>query len=259
MWAPLDKKDAKKLVHGPKKDEASTSVNQAQILKRDYGSSVGVCEKNGPVKPSEKAVGLNLGDNSVLGSLGGSDPQLKVVDVTVSGVDGPGPVPALNGVDFPPLGGGTVGGLKTAVWPRPTISRKKYKPKLSRSKSMLYRPSPKEGKWFFDISKSSFGPRESPRVETKNSFDTLQNEEDCFDTDHGLWEKDMLMVRKFYETNTQPSDDVFKSWSEKLRAYYVMLTKFDPVNEAMVETKNEDEIEVESETDESARDIARGV
>ncbi|MFS7991459.1 hypothetical protein Hanom_Chr12g01070991 [Helianthus anomalus] len=69
----------------------------------------------------------------------------------------------------------------------------------------------------------------------------------------------MLMVRKFYETNTQPPDAVFKSWSEKLRAYYVMLTKFDPTNEAMIETKDEDEIEVESEMDESARDIASGV
>ncbi|MFS7991463.1 hypothetical protein Hanom_Chr12g01071031 [Helianthus anomalus] len=69
----------------------------------------------------------------------------------------------------------------------------------------------------------------------------------------------MLMVRKFYETNTQPPDDVFKSWSEKLRAYYVMLTKFDPTSEAMIETKDEDEIEVESEMDESARDISSGV
>ncbi|MFS7993024.1 hypothetical protein Hanom_Chr12g01089171 [Helianthus anomalus] len=69
----------------------------------------------------------------------------------------------------------------------------------------------------------------------------------------------MLMVRKYYETNTQPSDEIFSSWSEKLKAYYLMLTKFDPAKEAMIETKGEDEVEVESETDESARDIARGV
>ncbi|MFS7920106.1 hypothetical protein Hanom_Chr03g00220451 [Helianthus anomalus] len=118
---------------------------------------------------------------------------------------------------------------------------------------------PKNGSGFYDVSRNNFGPRQSPTFETKNSFDTLRNEEDCFDTEHGLWEKDMLMVRKYYEMNTQPSDDVFKSWSEKLRAYYVMLTKFEPVNEAMVETRSEDEIEVESEMDESARDMVRGI
>ncbi|MFS7912250.1 hypothetical protein Hanom_Chr02g00127791 [Helianthus anomalus] len=69
----------------------------------------------------------------------------------------------------------------------------------------------------------------------------------------------MLMVRKYYENNTCPPKDIFSSWSDKVKAYYVMLTKFDPVNEAMVETTNEDAIEVESETDESARDIARRV
>ncbi|MFS7919713.1 hypothetical protein Hanom_Chr03g00215931 [Helianthus anomalus] len=103
-----------------------------------------------------------------------------------------------------------------------------------------------------------FGPRQDPLVETKNAFGSLQ-EDDCFDTEHGLWEKEMLMVRKFYETNTQPPDEVFSSWSEKLKAYYFMLTKFDPVKDALVETNVEDEVEVESETDESARDIARGV
>ncbi|MFS8033148.1 hypothetical protein Hanom_Chr17g01566111 [Helianthus anomalus] len=69
----------------------------------------------------------------------------------------------------------------------------------------------------------------------------------------------MLMVRKFYETNTQPPDEVFASWSEKLKAYYLMLTKFDLVKEAMVETNAEDEVEVESETDELARDIGFGL
>ncbi|MFS8023776.1 hypothetical protein Hanom_Chr16g01455511 [Helianthus anomalus] len=123
----------------------------------------------------------------------------------------------------------------------------------------LQNETKRKGSGFFDVSKNMFGPRESPKVETKNAFGSLQDDEDCFDTEQGLWEKEMLLVRKFYETNTQPPNDVFKSWSEKQRAYYVMLTKFDPVNEAMIETKNEDEIEVESETDESARDIVRGV
>ncbi|MFS7999397.1 hypothetical protein Hanom_Chr12g01165641 [Helianthus anomalus] len=69
----------------------------------------------------------------------------------------------------------------------------------------------------------------------------------------------MLLVRKFYESNTCPPDDIFTSWSDKMKAYYVMLTKFDPVKEAMGERSVENEVEVESETDESARDIVRGV
>ncbi|MFS7916645.1 hypothetical protein Hanom_Chr03g00179741 [Helianthus anomalus] len=73
----------------------------------------------------------------------------------------------------------------------------------------------RKGSGYFDVSRQNFLPRVSPIVETKNAFDTLQNEEDCFDTEHGLWENEMLMVRKFYETNTQPPDDVFSWWSEK--------------------------------------------
>ncbi|MFS7969648.1 hypothetical protein Hanom_Chr09g00811641 [Helianthus anomalus] len=69
----------------------------------------------------------------------------------------------------------------------------------------------------------------------------------------------MLLVRKFYETNTCPPNDIYSSWSDKMKAYYVMLTKFDPVKDAMVETSVENEVEVESETDEAARDMASGV
>ncbi|MFS7894741.1 hypothetical protein Hanom_Chr09g00848991 [Helianthus anomalus] len=135
----------------------------------------------------------------------------------------------------------------------PSESGPKHDPVLTQNMGQ------RKGSGFFDVSSQNFGPRVSPTVETKNNFDTLQNEEDCFDTEHGLWEKEMLMVRKFYEINTQSPDNVFSSWSEKLKAYYVRLTKFDPVKEALVETNVEDELEVESETDESARDIARGV
>ncbi|KAJ0771216.1 hypothetical protein HanPI659440_Chr07g0266501 [Helianthus annuus] len=114
------------------------------------------------------------------------------------------------------------------------------------------------GSGFFDVSQNNFGPRQSPVLETKNSFGKLQDEEECYDTEFGLWEKEMLLVRKFYEADTCPPDDVFTSWSDKMKDYYVMLTKFDPVKEAMVETSVENEVEVESETDESARDIVRG-
>ncbi|MFS7958689.1 hypothetical protein Hanom_Chr08g00681721 [Helianthus anomalus] len=114
------------------------------------------------------------------------------------------------------------------------------------------------GSGFFDITQNYLGPQKSTLVETKNSFDKLQDEEECFDTEYGLWEKELLLVRKFYETNTCPPFDVYSSWSDKMKAYYVILTKFDPVKDAMVETSGENEIKVESETDEAARDIARG-
>ncbi|MFS7996540.1 hypothetical protein Hanom_Chr12g01131131 [Helianthus anomalus] len=184
--------------------------------------------------------------------------------------------PVLSGEDFPPLqNSGNLGGQKTADGPGPAVKHTKNQSPINAGLiygstgpgmndnlgclQKLQNEAQRKGSGFFDVSKNSFGPRQCPSLETKNSFESLQVEEDCFDTEHGLWEKEMLMVRKFYETDTQPPDDVFKSWSEKLRTYYMMLTKFEPVNEAMIETKNEDEIEVESETDESARDIARGV
>ncbi|MFS7972583.1 hypothetical protein Hanom_Chr09g00846521 [Helianthus anomalus] len=116
-----------------------------------------------------------------------------------------------------------------------------------------------KGSRFLDVSKNDFGSRQSPKLETKNTFGMLQDKEECYDTEFGLWEKEMFLVRKYYETNICPPVDVFSSWSDKMKAYYVMLTKFDPVNEAMVETSVENEVEVESKTDESARDIVRGL
>ncbi|KAJ0869919.1 hypothetical protein HanRHA438_Chr11g0494401 [Helianthus annuus] len=262
-WAPLAKKDVDRLVHGSKVNDAGPSVARNYVAGSSGGSVV------------DRAAGPNL-----VTDLGGANTR-------------PGPVLLDSVEQFPPLAAGPI---DAAVGTGPAALRSllsKAGPACSQDNKVgptgpdlvdlgavvkpgpnLVSPNiygvnsdpvlmevkgPKNGSGFYDISRNNFGSRQSPTLETKNSFDTLQNEEDCFDTEHGLWEKDMLKVRKFYETNTQPSDDVFKSWSEKLRAYYVMLTKFDLVNEAMVETKNEDEIEVKSETDESARDIARGV
>ncbi|MFS7905446.1 hypothetical protein Hanom_Chr01g00047791 [Helianthus anomalus] len=65
------------------------------------------------------------------------------------------------------------------------------------------------GSGFFDVSQNNFGPRQSSILETKNTFRSLQDDEDCFDTEHGPWEKEMLMLRKFYKTNSHPPDDVF--------------------------------------------------
>ncbi|MFS8034923.1 hypothetical protein Hanom_Chr17g01586931 [Helianthus anomalus] len=197
-----------------------------------------------------RAAGLKVGAGAGLGS---ADKGLGLLDYE----------------NFPPLGAARVGRLPLGPSSSGSNGSRLHGPNVvpdnnlmlkNPMKSMIDNLSEKsKGSGFFDVSLNNFGHRKSPNLEVKNTFDAIQNDEDCFDIEYGLWEKDMLMVRKFYETNTPPSDDVFKSWSEKLRAYYVMLTKFDPVNEAMVETKNEDEIEVESETDESVRDIVRGV
>ncbi|KAM0060980.1 hypothetical protein Hdeb2414_s0004g00130571 [Helianthus debilis subsp. tardiflorus] len=241
-WAPLEKKDVNRLIYGPKMDGAGPSVDKAGLEKTQNvknGPAVGNGVQFGPVKPSEKASGLKLGGGTSVGLSEGSCLHQNATAVSVE--SGSGPIPALNDKEFPPLhsvGSKSKGPMKAMVENLREIWR---------------------GSGFFDISQNNFRPRQSTLVETKNSFDTLQNEEDCFDTEHGLWEKEMVMVRKFYETNTKPPDDVFSSWSEKLKTYYVMLTKIDPVKENLVETNVEDEVEVESETDESARDIARGV
>ncbi|KAF5821978.1 hypothetical protein HanXRQr2_Chr01g0021101 [Helianthus annuus] len=106
---------------------------------------------------------------------------------------------------------------------------------------------PVKGSGFFDVSKNVFGPGPSPNVNTKNSFGTLQDEEDCFDTDLGLWEHEIEMVKKFVETSTRPKIEEYSSWSENMRKYYDGLTKI-----------NGDEAEVESETDEMVRFMKLG-
>ncbi|KAJ0532525.1 hypothetical protein HanRHA438_Chr09g0380391 [Helianthus annuus] len=95
---------------------------------------------------------------------------------------------------------------------------------------------------YFDLSKRDFGHGPSSNVSTKNSFGTLCDEEECFDTDLGLWEHEIEMVKKFVESNTRPKIEGYSAWSENLRKYYDSLTKVDG-----------DEAEVESDTGETAQ------
>ncbi|MFS7904281.1 hypothetical protein Hanom_Chr01g00034291 [Helianthus anomalus] len=99
-----------------------------------------------------------------------------------------------------------------------------------------------KGSGYFDVSKQVFGHGPSQNVSIKNSFGTLRDEEECFDTDPGMWEHEIEMVKKFVETSTRPKIEEFSSWSENMRKYYDGLIKV-----------NGDEAEVESETDEMVR------
>ncbi|MFS8004259.1 hypothetical protein Hanom_Chr13g01223621 [Helianthus anomalus] len=103
------------------------------------------------------------------------------------------------------------------------------------------------GSGFFDVSKSEFGSQIGPSCKTTNSFGTLRDVEECFDTDVGLWEHEIEMAKKFVETSTRRKIEEYSSWSENMRKYYDGLTKM-----------NEDD-EVASETDEMARFMKSGV
>ncbi|KAJ0719352.1 hypothetical protein HanLR1_Chr08g0280761 [Helianthus annuus] len=98
------------------------------------------------------------------------------------------------------------------------------------------------GSGFYDVSKNVFGSQVGPTCNTTNSFGTLRDEEDCFDTDLGMWEHEIEMVKKFVETSTRPKIEEYSSWSENMRKYYDGLTKV-----------NGDEAEVESDTGETTQ------
>ncbi|KAJ0698738.1 hypothetical protein HanOQP8_Chr10g0347961 [Helianthus annuus] len=104
-----------------------------------------------------------------------------------------------------------------------------------------------KGSGFFDVSKQDFGLGPKQVVNTKNSFGSLCDEDDCFDTDLGLWENEIEIVKKFVESNTRPKIEDYGSWSANMKKYYDGLTKM-----------NEDD-EVASETDEMARFMKSGV
>ncbi|MFS7996178.1 hypothetical protein Hanom_Chr12g01126921 [Helianthus anomalus] len=104
-----------------------------------------------------------------------------------------------------------------------------------------------KGSGFFDVSKQEFGSGPSQTVNTKNSFGSLRDEEECFDTDLGLWENEIEVVKKYVESNTRPKIEDYDSWSGNMKKYYDSLTKM-----------NEDD-EVASETDETARFMKSGV
>ncbi|MFS7902234.1 hypothetical protein Hanom_Chr01g00008891 [Helianthus anomalus] len=103
------------------------------------------------------------------------------------------------------------------------------------------------GSGFYDVSKNMLGLQSGPSCNTTNRFGSLRDEEECFDTDMGLWEHEIEKVKKFVETNSRPKIEEYISWSESLRKYYDRLTKM-----------NEDD-EVASETDEMACFMKSGV
>ncbi|MFS7888938.1 hypothetical protein Hanom_Chr00s000002g01600861 [Helianthus anomalus] len=103
------------------------------------------------------------------------------------------------------------------------------------------------GSGFYDVSKNIFGSQSGPSCNITNSFGTLQDEVDCFDTHLGLWEHEIELVKKFVESSTRPKIEEYNAWSEKLRKYYDSLTKVDG-----------DEAEVESDTGETTQYMKMG-
>ncbi|MFS7961355.1 hypothetical protein Hanom_Chr08g00714001 [Helianthus anomalus] len=142
--------------------------------------------KSGPVPlrfnevGSNEFDGLKLGDGADVGSALIGPRLLDADNVSPSRVDG--------------LGWSHVGPSSCGLNVEPVNILKFKNPMTSMVDNLREKD---KGSGFFDVSKNTFGPRKSPNLEVKNTFDALQNEEDCFDTEHELWEKDMLMVRKF--------------------------------------------------------------
>ncbi|KAM0038933.1 hypothetical protein Hdeb2414_s0012g00376281 [Helianthus debilis subsp. tardiflorus] len=112
---------------------------------------------------------------------------------------------------------------------------------------LIENKSPKCGSGYFDVTKQNFGLGPKQGVTTKNSFGVLRDEENCYDTELGLWDNEIEVVKNFVESNTRPKLEDYDTWSANMKKYYDGLTKM-----------NEDD-EVASETDEMARFMKSGV
>ncbi|KAF5768172.1 hypothetical protein HanRHA438_Chr14g0644211 [Helianthus annuus] len=123
-----------------------------------------------------------------------------------------------------------------------TSSPSGLEPVLKLNKSPTGMAHKAYGSGFYDVSKNVFGSQDGPMCNVKNSFGTLRDEDGCFDTDLGMWEHEIEIVKKLVENNTHPKIEEYGSWSESMRKYYDGLTKI-----------NGDEEEVESDTGETAQ------
>ncbi|MFS7956786.1 hypothetical protein Hanom_Chr07g00658611 [Helianthus anomalus] len=74
-----------------------------------------------------------------------------------------------------------------------------------------------KGSGFFDVSKQDFGLGPSQNINTKNSFDSLRDVEDCFDTDLGLWENEIKVIKKFVDSDIRPKIEDYDSWSGNMK------------------------------------------
>ncbi|MFS7909493.1 hypothetical protein Hanom_Chr02g00095241 [Helianthus anomalus] len=103
------------------------------------------------------------------------------------------------------------------------------------------------GTGYFD---TSVGLRASPSLNTKNTFGVLRDEVENFDTESGLWDHEVEIVKKYSSPSSNPPDAIYEAWNENMKKFYQELTK-KVVNS--VGKNVDDEVEVESETDETAR------
>ncbi|MFS7937524.1 hypothetical protein Hanom_Chr05g00428621 [Helianthus anomalus] len=195
----------------------------------------GLKDGNGKLKPSDKAAGLQRSSD-----VGGGSSGLQK--------HGPTEVPRMKQSLGSKMAAGLQGNASSDVGSGDTLGlilSDVHFPPLTDGGPVP--KGPIKGSGFFDISKQAFGSGPSPNVSTKNSFGTLRDEEECFDTDLGLWENEIEVVKKFVDSNIRPKIEDYESWSASMKKYYDSLTKM-----------NEDD-EVASETDEMARFMKSGV
>ncbi|XP_035841305.1 formin-like protein 2 [Helianthus annuus] len=91
----------------------------------------------------------------------------------------------------------------------------------------------------------------SNRIEGLNDEDGSDDE--CLNVDVGLWEYEIKEAQKYFKSNTQPPNQEFDKWSDRLKEYFSRLKKEESTKEAMDSRANEDNVEVESEMDETTR------
>ncbi|MFS7901522.1 hypothetical protein Hanom_Chr01g00000651 [Helianthus anomalus] len=229
IWQP------KKTKTGPSVSEPGPSQQKGLNCGLDLGSSI----INGQKKPSEKAAGLHN-----ISEVGLVNEGLAELPVLIAG--------GLN--NDADMGSGKVGPMETQPRHDEAFSVLKHDENdsslniygLQSDPVLIENKSPKYGSGYFDVSKQNFGLGPKQGVCTKNSFGTLRDEEECFDTDLGLWEHEIDVVKKFVESNTRPKLEDYDSWSVSMKKYYDGLTKM------------KDDDEVASETDETARFMKSG-
>ncbi|MFS8013807.1 hypothetical protein Hanom_Chr15g01337421 [Helianthus anomalus] len=153
----------------------------------------------------------------------------------------------LNIDDFPPLRADGVG--RSKLDPPSAAVGRPYSGLLSNPvlEPVLKQKDPKDGTGYFD---TTVGLRASPSLNTKNAFDVLRNEEENFDTKSGLWDHEVEIVKKYSTLSSSPPDEIYEAWNESMKKFYLELTKKMDNSDGI---NMDDEVEVDSEADETAR------
>ncbi|MFS7964178.1 hypothetical protein Hanom_Chr08g00747151 [Helianthus anomalus] len=257
-WAPLAKKDVERLVNGPK---ASGSGPSNKLNKSD-GPTVSLEGDRGPIRPSDKAAGPNMGAGCEGSNARPGPVNLGSVEQFPPLIPGPNVVAMKTGPTDQSKAG-PVGSHESKSGPSgsslvnvgetvdsgpsldsPNIYGLKSDPVLE---PVMIQKDPKGGTGYFD---TSVGLSVRPSLNTKNAFGVLRDEMENFDTKTGLWDHEVEVVKKYSKSCSSPPDVVYEAWNESMKKFYKELTGNVITR---VESNQDDEVEVESETDETAR------